>query len=168
MTKNVNRAPPPSLRRECGLVRPSTGWWAWLADAHVLVSVCAAAPVWLALGATVGDRMYLPATSSAWASLLLVQPIVEEVVFRGVLQGQLLRIGGARKTGPFTVANLAATAGFVCMHLVSQPPAWALATAVPSLLFGHLRERFGSVLPAVFLHGIYNAGFGLVAYWLRA
>lgn len=167
MTQDPDRAPTVSLRRECGLIRPSAGWWAWLVDPHVVVSVCAAIPVWLVLVTTVGDRMYLPATSVAWLSLLLVQPIAEEVVFRGVLQGQLLRISAAHRAGPFTLANLAATAGFVGMHLFSQPPAWALATVVPSLLFGHLRERFGSVLPSVFMHVVYNAGFGLVACWPR-
>jgi uncharacterized protein len=84
-----------------------------------------------------------------------------------VLQGQLLRIGGSRRVGPFTVANLGATVGFVGMHLLSQPPAWALATALPSLLFGHLRERFGSVLPPLFIHAVYNAGFGLMAFALH-
>ena len=44
----------------------------------------------------------------------------------------------------------------------------ALATAAPSLLLVHLRERFGSVLPAMFVHAFFNAGFGLVALVARA
>jgi hypothetical protein len=64
-----------------------------------------------------------------------------------------------------SIANLVTTAAFVALHFTAQPPAWALAVAVPSLLFGHLRERFGSVLPPVALHSIYNAGFALAA-WL--
>lgn len=112
--------------------------------------------------------MQVAATWGAWASLVLVQPIAEELVFRGVLQGQLLRLGGTRRAGPFTLANLATSAAFVALHLASQPLAWALATAAPSLLLGHLRERFGSVWPAVVVHAIYNAGFGLVALVVRA
>jgi hypothetical protein len=38
---------------------------------------------------------------------------------------------------------------------------------VPSLVFGHLRECFASVWPAVGVHVVYNAGFGLTA-WLAA
>ena len=42
---------------------------------------------------------------------------------------------------------------------------WALAVALPSLVFGHLRERFSSVLPAILMHVTYNAGFALTAWW---
>jgi hypothetical protein len=38
---------------------------------------------------------------------------------------------------------------------------------VPSILFGHLRDRFGSVLPAMMLHAYYNAGFALAAWWIH-
>lgn len=147
---------------------PSSGRWSWLGDAHVVAGLLAALPVWLALGLAAGGRMQVAATWGAWASLVLVQPIAEELVFRGVLQGQLLRLGGTRRAGPFTLANLATSAAFVALHLASQPLAWALATAAPSLLLGHLRERFGSVWPAVVVHAIYNAGFGLVALVVRA
>jgi membrane protease YdiL (CAAX protease family) len=57
------------------------------------------------------------------------------------------------------------TVAFVLLHLRAQPLAWALAVAAPSLVFGHLRERFGSVWPAVLVHAVYNAGFGLTAWW---
>ena len=68
---------------------------------------------------------------------------------------------------PARIANTATTLVFVVVHLPAQPAAWAVAVAVPSLVFGHLRERFGSVLPAVAMHAYYNAGFGLVAWLLR-
>jgi len=167
MTQDLDRASAAALRRECGLVTPPTGWWRWLADGHVVASLAAAVPVWIVLGMTMGGRMQVAHTWGAWLSLVLVQPVAEELVFRGVLQGQLLRLGGTHRAGPFTWANLATTVGFVGLHLISQPPAWALATAAPSLLLGHLRERFGSVLPATLLHAVYNAGFGLVAYGMR-
>ena len=104
----------------------------------------------------------LPAVAMAVKSA-----IFEELVFRGVLQGQLLRLTSARRIGLLTVANLCTTAGFVAMHLPNQPPLWALAVALPSLLFGHLRDHFGSVLPAVMLHAYYNAGFALTAWWVH-
>lgn len=140
---------------------------AWPPDAHLALAVLAAVPVWLALALTLGERMRSPSGPAAWASLVLVQPAIEELVFRGVLQGQLLRLTAARKLGPLTLANLMVTAGFVATHLLVQPPGWALAVAVPSLVFGHLRERFDSVAPAIAMHAFYNAGFGLAAWLAR-
>lgn len=136
---------------------------AWPPDPHLALAVLAAIPVWLALALTLGERMRLPSGFAAWASLVLVQPAIEELVFRGVLQGQLLRLTEARRLGPLTLANLVVTTGFVATHLLVQPPGWALAVAVPSLVFGHLRERYDSVWPAVAMHALYNAGFGVAA-----
>jgi hypothetical protein len=100
---------------------------------------------------------------------VLVQPLLEELVFRGILQGQALRLttrqGVARRLGPVTLANVLVSVAFVALHLRAQPLAWALAVFVPSLVLGHLRERMGSVWPAVLVHALYNAGFGLTA-WL--
>lgn len=163
-------APPdpgalPTLAEECGLLRPGPGWWAWPGDAHVVLALLLALPAWAVLGLVAGPHLRVPSGCWAWASLVLVQPIAEELVFRGVLQGQLLRLSGGRRFGAVTLANLLTTAGFVAVHLLAQPPVWALAVAVPSLVFGHLRERLGSVWPAVMMHTIYNAGFGLTA-WL--
>lgn len=166
-------APPapdalPTLAEECGLRRPSTGWGAWPVDAHVVAAFLVALPVWVVLGLVAGPHLRVPSGTWAWASLVLVQPFAEELVFRGVLQGQLLRLSGGRRLGAVTLANLATTAGFVAVHLLAQPPLWALAVAVPSLVFGHLRERLGSVWPAVAMHAVYNAGFGLTAWLARA
>ena len=126
-------------------------------------------PVWAALGLWAGAFMYVPSGWPAWMSFVLVYPVVEELVFRGVLQGELLRLttreGRTLRLGPVSVANALATLAFVAFHTVAQPLAWALAVAVPSLVFGHLRERFASVWPAVLVHVVYNAGFGL-AGWL--
>lgn len=153
------------LNKACGLVRPASGWWAWLGDAHVAVALLAAVPVWLGLGAWAGGRMQPVAGWSALISFLFVMPLAEEIVFRGVLQGQLLRLTSNRRAGPVTWANLWTTVGFVAMHVPTQPLVWALAVALPSLVFGHLRERFSSVLPAILMHVTYNAGFALTAWW---
>jgi CAAX protease family protein len=153
------------LYEACGLVQPASGWWAWLRDAHVAAALVAAVPVWLALAAWAGGRMQPVVGWSALTSFLLVMPFTEEIVFRGVLQGQLLRLTSRRRAGPLTWANLWTTAAFVAMHVPRQPLLWALAVALPSLVFGHLRERFGSVLPALCIHVTYNAGFALAAGW---
>jgi hypothetical protein len=143
----------------------------WPPDTHLALALLAAIPVWLALAAWAGPQMRVPLGLWAWASLVLVQPLLEELVFRGLLQGQALawlrRGGQPMRLGPVSLANLLVTLAFVALHLRAQPLAWALAVAVPSLVFGHLRERFASVWPAVGLHAFYNAGFGLTA-WLVA
>ncbi len=113
--------------------------------------------------------MYVPSGWTAWMSFALAYPLVEELLFRGILQGETLRLttrgGTTLRAGPVSWANVLVTLAFVALHLRVQPLAWALAVAVPSLVFGHLRERFASVWPAVLVHAVYNAGFGL-AGWL--
>lgn len=155
------------LAEDCGLQRPDPGWWAWLRDPHAALALLAAVPVWLVLAPWVGSSMRHPTGLWAWTSFLLVQPVLEELVFRGMLQGQALRLstrqGQPLRLGPVTLANVLVTLGFVVLHLRAQPLAWALAVAGPSLVLGHLRERFFSVWPAMLVHAVYNAGFGLAA-----
>lgn len=167
MARHPDRQPSVTPIEGSGVARPGKGWWAWSGDAHFLAVVLAAVPVWLTLGMAVGDDMHVAIGWQGWLSLALIQPVAEELVFRGVLQGQLLRLSAARSAGPVTFANLLTTVAFVAMHLVTQPPAWAIAVAAPSLVFGHMRDRFGSVLPAMVVHALYNAGFGLTAWWVN-
>lgn len=152
---------------ECALLRPANGWWGWSRDPHVLRAAGAAVPVWAALALAVGPHMRAPGGPWAWAVLAFLLPVAEELVFRGLLQGQLLRLSAWRRVGPVSAANLLTSFAFAVAHLWAQPPAWALATMVPSLVLGHLRERLGSVWPAVALHAFYNAGFFFVAVLLR-
>ncbi len=165
-------APTPTLAQECGLTRPRPALLAWPPDAHLAWALGAALPVWLALGLAAGASLRAPASAWGWASLVLVQPLLEELVFRGVLLGLALRLtlrqGQPRRLGPLTLANGLVTAGFVALHLPVQPVGWALSVAIPSLVFGHLRERQGSVWPAVLVHAWYNAGFGLTAWLVQA
>jgi membrane protease YdiL (CAAX protease family) len=154
-------------RHALGLPVSAAGDRHWLRDPHFVAAVLAAVPVWVALGLVAGDRMRLSVTLTALISFLVVQPIIEELVFRGVLQGYLIDRGWTRRIGPVSSANLAATIAFAALHLIAQPPAWAISVVVPSLIFGHLRERFASVLPSIALHSIYNVGFALTAWCVQ-
>lgn len=132
-----------------------------------------ALPVWLALGLLAGPHMQVPTTWVLWLSLIVVQPLLEELAFRGLLQGQVLRLTMRRLqpgswSASVSLANVLATVAFVLLHLRSQPLAWALSVAVPSLVLGHLRERFASIWPSVALHAYYNLGFALTALWVRS
>ena len=167
MTTESNHSALPGLRQTLGLGRPDLGWLRWLSNPHFVLAVLAAVPVWVMLGEMVGARLRVNLALPALISLAVVQPVVEELVFRGALQGHLLERGWARRVGPVSCANLGSTAAFVALHFMAQPPAWAIAVAAPSLVFGHVRERFGSVLPAIALHSIYNAGFAATAWWVH-
>lgn len=101
------------------------------------------------------------------ASVILWQPLLEELLFRGVIQGQVVR----QKWGKATYcgvsgANLLTSALFVLCHLVYHAPIWAIAVFVPSLVFGYFRDRYKSVWPGLALHVFYNAGYFLIGTML--
>jgi membrane protease YdiL (CAAX protease family) len=165
------RRRPPIENSFIFLDRPRAALISWPPDAHLALALALAVPVWMTLGLAVGPLMYVPSGWTAWMAFTLFYPVVEELLFRGILQGELLRLttrdGRTLRLGPVSAANALATLAFVALHMLAQPLGWALAVALPSLVFGHLRERFASVWPAVFVHIVYNAGFGLAA-WLAS
>jgi len=92
------------------------------------------------------------------------QPIVEELLFRGCLQGVLVRrVWGRQTVIGISIANLLTSILFIGAHIPTHPLLWALLTLFPSLLFGVLRDRSGSVVPPIALHIFYNAGYFLIA-----
>ncbi|MEZ8988102.1 JDVT-CTERM system glutamic-type intramembrane protease [Vibrio breoganii] len=100
-------------------------------------------------------------TQQAWQTLLMVvvvSPLLEELLFRGVMQGRLLRLDwGSRHLFGFTLANLCSSLLFTALHFISHQPLWALSVLFPSLLFGYFRDRHNSVYPSIALHIFYNA-----------
>jgi membrane protease YdiL (CAAX protease family) len=87
-------------------------------------------------------------------------PLVEELLFRGIIQGQLTRLWHSERTLlGLSYANWLTSIIFTGVHFIYHPPLWAAAVLVPSLVFGYLRDRSGSVLPPMVLHGLYNAQF---------
>jgi uncharacterized protein len=164
---DTERTAMNGLLHSLGLRRPGPAWFQWLGDSHFVFAALAAAPAWVALAYLAGERMRADMAIAALVSLVVVQPVIEELVFRGALQGYLLERGFARRIGPVSLANLGTTAAFVALHFATQPAAWAIAVTAPSLVFGHLRERFGSVLPAIAMHSLYNAGFAATAWWVH-
>lgn len=102
--------------------------------------------------------------ASAWFGAVIMQPLVEEVLFRGLLQGQLLGTrAGARRVGGISAANLGASAAFVAAHFVHHTPGWALATLPPSLALGWLRERRDSTWAPIGVHAAFNLEFFAIA-----
>ena len=78
-----------------------------------------------------------------WQFLMpvLLYPVVEEIVFRGLLQ-ELVRDYISRRTlGPVTVANLLTSLLFAGLHFIYHAPLWAALVFFPSLVFGFFKDR---------------------------
>lgn len=90
-------------------------------------------------------------------NVLLLYPLVEEWLFRGVIQVALLnRPALAIRDLGISRANLITSALFVGLHMVNHSPGWALAVLVPSLTLGHMRERYHSLVAPIALHILFN------------
>lgn len=102
-------------------------------------------------------------TQDPWFYLsgILLYPVLEEVVFRGLLLEGLTRYVRARWHG-LSLANVLTSLLFVVAHFPFHPGYWASAVFVPSLLFGYSKERYRSLWPPMILHSFYNLGFFLL------
>jgi len=101
--------------------------------------------------------------SPVFLSVALWQPLFEELLFRGAMQGQVLQTSWGQKTRlGLSMANLIVSLLFALAHLVGHSISWALLVFAPSLCFGFARDRFGSVYPSIALHAFYNAGYVLL------
>ena len=93
-------------------------------------------------------------------SLVVVQPSLEEIVFRGLLQGLLSRWHRMRRAWRgFTAANGVTALLFTAGHFVNHPALWAAGVIIPALVFGFFRDRYTSIWPGMLLHVFYNGGY---------
>ncbi len=100
--------------------------------------------------------------------LVWIGPVLEELAFRGGIQGWLLdKPWGTVHFGPVTVANLFTALIFSAMHRFTKDDVWSLLTVFPGLLFGFFRERYGQLLPVIILHSYYNTGL-LLNNWMTS
>jgi len=91
-------------------------------------------------------------------SYIVWQPIIEELLFRGVIQGQLIQYHWAKLNYlGFSLANIVASLLFTSVHLFNHSLFWALSVIFPSLIFGYFRDRFDNIYPSLILHSIYNS-----------
>ena len=97
----------------------------------------------------------------AWyqlALIILVYPVLEEIVFRGLLLEFLTKRLRFRY-GLLTSANVLTSVVFVLVHLICNNWIWALLIFFPSLVFGYMKERHQSMISPIILHSFYNLGF---------
>lgn len=97
-------------------------------------------------------------------SLIVWQPMVEELLFRGVVQGQLRNKSWARReVAGMSLANIVTSILFTLAHFIHHVPAWTALVMIPSLVFGYFRDRHAQVYPALILHAAYNGFYLLMA-----
>ena len=84
---------------------------------------------------------------------LVLAPIVEETIFRGLILKYLQRAGAA-----FLVANLIQAA---CFGIYHGNIAQGIYTFVSGLFFGYVAWRYDSLIPGMFMHFLFNL-FGTV------
>lgn len=129
---------------------PHAGWIAL--STAVLVSYLALVGGWSGLR---------PISAFFVVSAVVVSPLVEEFVFRGVLLQQLDRVA------PFIVANLTTTVLFVLYHI----PLWSARGQAPSLMsclwvatlslwLGYVMRRSRSLWTCIVVHAIQNLLLG--------
>lgn len=91
-------------------------------------------------------------------SLIIWQPLLEEVLFRGIIQGQFIkRDWGRRSWLSISAANVVTSILFAAIHLIHSSPLLALSVIAPSLVFGYFRDYCNSVYPSIIIHSAYNA-----------
>lgn len=136
----------------------------YLRDRIFILSCLLALPVWLLIYFT--PILSWSGSSFSWfqvVALVLLFPVLEELVFRGLIQGSLLRVPVlVNRSLLFTNANAITSLLFAALHLIHQPIPMAALIFIPSLIFGELRDRFGSTRPSIFMHVFYNLGLLLV------
>lgn len=95
----------------------------------------------------------VPAVVLMAFSTVVVAPILEEVIYRGLLQTALLSVFGERRR--WTVVVIAA-ACFALIHIGIV--AWQTLPGlfVLGVVFGYLYERTGSLWPSILTHALFN------------
>lgn len=91
-------------------------------------------------------------------SLVIWQPLIEEVLFRGLIQGQLAKGDWGRRCWlHISSANAVTSLLFVGIHMIGNPTLFSLTVFIPSLVFGYFRDHCDSIYPSILLHCAYNA-----------
>lgn len=88
---------------------------------------------------------------------LFIYPVMEELIFRGMIQTILLKKTEYRSwIWKISEANAITSLLFAMVHLFSHSPLWAFLVFFPSLIFGYFRERYEHYYLNIILHIFYN------------
>lgn len=147
-----------SILTDVGLI----GWPPFIKDRLFVAALFSGLLVWLALWLTVAPTFSLEGSSVTKIIFLTViwHPVLEEIFFRGVIQGALFnKSWGNKYFAALSAANWLTSLLFVLAHLFYQPWIWAVSVIFPSVVYGYFRDKYESIYPCIVLHALYNAGF---------
>lgn len=143
-----------SLRTQLGLIAPKR----LMSDGQFLLALVAGCLASVLLTILFDGSGWQDADLLSILSLILWAPVIEELAFRGVVQGWLSGTAvGRRRIAGVTCANLVAAFLFTAWHLIYRADLMAWLVFVPALVFGYFRDRHGSLVPCVILHAAFNA-----------
>jgi len=135
-------------------------------DKLFYLSLLAGPFFWLSLyfgGTAITGPKWLSENKWLFLQVALLYPVVEELVFRGLLQESLWRTPLSRLSiYCVSMPNIVTSVLFTAFHFLAHPPLWAVGVFIPSLVYGFFRDRYERVLPAVLLHVFYNSGYFLL------
>lgn len=158
LERTVTRTDWYQIRGRLGLCWPHK----LCASKAFLLCAVAAPLVWaiMALIVPVRSMSLVQVWSLGFASVVMWYPLWEELLFRGLLQGELIERGWTRCwVHGLSGANILVSLMFTLFHLWSHSPIWAALVLFPSLVFGYLRDRFDSTVPSILMHMWYNGGY---------
>ena len=137
----------------------------WWLDPHFLLALLAAGIYWFGLYVMTQpepDWFWPLRTPLHFLFPALVYPVLEEIVFRGLIQDVIsLKLPGP-VIGAVSRANLVTSLIFTSLHFINHPPLWAAAVIIPSLIFGYFKDRTGGLGAPIALHVFYNSGYFLI------
>lgn len=144
-----------NVREDLGLVPPHR----LFTDRQFILALVAGCGVSiLVAGLSVAGSSSVSLTLLQAFSLVLWYPVLEELLFRGALQGFLRTTAfGQRALMGLSLANVLTAILFTTLHLVYRADPLAWLVFFPGLVFGYFRDRHASILGPVILHSAYNA-----------
>nr|WP_296960192.1 CPBP family intramembrane glutamic endopeptidase [uncultured Mediterraneibacter sp.] len=120
----------------------------------VMTVIALAAPKWMENYQNLIDNSGVTEYSVTWLiGTLILPPLVEEMIFRGMIMGYIQRAGAG-----FVVANLVQAVLFGVFH---QNLVQGIYTALFGLVLGYVADRYGTLFASMFLHMTFNF-FGTV------
>ena len=98
-------------------------------------------------------------------TLCIVVPVLEELVFRGLIQGYLRQFDpGQKAILGISAANLLTSLLFVLLHWLTRDGYSALLVFLPSLYLGLVRDRTSSIVMCILIHGLWNLGWYIFVF----
>jgi uncharacterized protein len=95
----------------------------------------------------------------AFLLIVLVYPVLEEIVFRGLIQEFIQRLLPFPFLGPVSMPNAITSILFAGLHILISTTLAGAWVFFPSLVFGYFKDRYLKLTAPILLHIFYNGGY---------